>query len=137
MIERPKFEDWLKNEWAWRHDPTPHKTWAGCASKYEPIIVGLEVDKERLRTCYAKTNAHVCQSLGKALGYPWFKDDQKNFPGADDEAGVCIGDHVAESIADEAAKCIAEQDECHKKTIIHGNQRIAAMEKQLADARAE
>lgn len=58
---------------------------------------------ERLRLACTKMNTEVCQSLGKALGYPWFKDDQTNFPGATEENGVCTGDHVAESIANEAA----------------------------------
>ena len=43
------------------------------------------------------------QILGKALGYPWFKDDPKNFPDATEEHGVCVGDHVAVSLAMEAA----------------------------------
>lgn len=43
------------------------------------------------------------QAAGKALGYPWFKDDQKNFPGATDETGVCIGEHVEETIVEELA----------------------------------
>lgn len=43
------------------------------------------------------------QTLGKALGYPWFKDDQKNFPGSTEADGVCVGDHVPESLAAEAA----------------------------------
>jgi hypothetical protein len=60
----------------------------------------------RLRTGMAKENEEVCQALGKALHYPWFKDDQKNFPGATEEAGVCVGEHVAPSIAEEAAKWI-------------------------------
>jgi len=45
----------------------------------------------------------ISQVLGKALHYPWYKDDQKNFPGATEKEGVCIGEHVAESIAAEAA----------------------------------
>lgn len=67
---------------------------------------------ERLRaleTAYARTNAEVCQVLGKALGYPWFKDDQKNFPGATEAGGVCVGGHVAETLADEAAELIRDQ----------------------------
>ena len=48
----------------------------------------------------------VCQTLGKALGYPRYCDDQKNFPGATEADGVCIGDHVAESLAEEAARKI-------------------------------
>jgi hypothetical protein len=58
---------------------------------------------ERLRDACTKMNTEVCQRLGKALGYPWFKDDQKNFPGATEESGVCTGEHVAEIIAAEAA----------------------------------
>lgn len=58
---------------------------------------------ERLRGAFAASNDDICQTLGKALGYPWFKDDQKNFPGATEANGVCVGDHVAESIAAEAA----------------------------------
>ena len=55
---------------------------------------------------YAEMNDEVCQTLGKALGYPWYKDDQKNFPGATERDGVCVGEHVAESIAMEAAQRI-------------------------------
>jgi hypothetical protein len=70
---------------------------------------------ERLRLGYTTLNSEVCQRLGKALGYPWFKDDQENFPGATEESGVCTGEHVAESIAAEAARRIgnleAERDQ--------------------------
>jgi hypothetical protein len=50
----------------------------------------------------------VEQILGKALGYPWFKDDQKNFPGATEANGVCVGEHVPVTLAMEAAKQLAE-----------------------------
>src|SRR5216684_9359257 len=43
------------------------------------------------------------QILGRALQYPWFKDDQFNFPGADENTGVCVGASVPESLAEEAA----------------------------------
>lgn len=52
----------------------------------------------------AKQNEEICQTLGGVLGYPWFRDDQKNFPGATEEDGVCVGVHVAETIAEEAAQ---------------------------------
>jgi hypothetical protein len=52
---------------------------------------------------YQKTLEEISQTAGQALGYPWFKDDQKNFPGATEEHGVCIGDHVPETIVDELA----------------------------------
>ncbi len=54
----------------------------------------------------SKQNDEVCQTLGKSLGFLWFKDDQKNFPGATKENGVCVGEHVAESIAESASKRI-------------------------------
>lgn len=51
---------------------------------------------EELRQACARQNEDVCQTLGKALGYPWFKDEQTAFPGATEEHGVCVGEHVAE-----------------------------------------
>ena len=51
----------------------------------------------------------ICQTLGKALGFPWHKDDQVNFPGATEANGVCVGDHVAESLAEMAADHIEKQ----------------------------
>ena len=60
----------------------------------------------RLKHVCSKINEEICQILGKVLGYPWFKDDKKNFPDATEVDGVCVGDHVAESIADEAASRI-------------------------------
>lgn len=57
----------------------------------------------RLRDAYAKEDRDICQIAGKVLGYPWFKDDLKNFPNATEEDGVCVGDHVAASIVAELA----------------------------------
>lgn len=55
------------------------------------------------------TQSHIIeQVLGQALGYPWYKDDPKNFPDATEADGVCVGDHVAESLADQAARIIRE-----------------------------
>jgi hypothetical protein len=50
----------------------------------------------------------VEQALGQALGYPWYRDDEKNFPNATDADGVCIGEHVPSSIALEAGRTITE-----------------------------
>jgi len=62
------------------------------------------------KTLYLKLADKVEQILGKALGYPWYKDDQKNFPGATEKDGVCVGDHVPESILAEAAKRIVKEN---------------------------
>jgi hypothetical protein len=59
---------------------------------------------ERLQRAASSQNDDVCQTLGKALGYPWFKDDQENFAGSTETHGVCVGDHVAETLAIEAAR---------------------------------
>lgn len=63
---------------------------------------------ERIKYGFIKANSEIEQALGRALRYPRFCDDQKNFPGSTDADGVCVGDHVAESLADEAANRIRE-----------------------------
>jgi hypothetical protein len=62
----------------------------------------------QLRDGIAKQNITIEQTCGKVLDYPWFKDDQKNFPGATEKHGVCVGDHVAETIAAELARKYTE-----------------------------
>lgn len=73
-------------------------------------IAALRGERDRLRMAVSKSNEEICQSLGKALGYPWFKDDQANFPGSTETDGVCVGDHVAESIADEASRRLTQAE---------------------------
>ncbi len=67
----------------------------------------LEQDVERLKAAMASQNDQIAQVLGKALGYTWYKDDPVNFPGATEADGVCVGEHVAETIAHEAASRIS------------------------------
>lgn len=62
-----------------------------------------------LEHAFAKQNQEIEQTCGKALGYPWFKDDQKNFPGATEADGVCVGEHVAETIVAELANAYQKQ----------------------------
>ena len=55
-----------------------------------------------------KSDGEIDQILGQAIGhYPWYKDDQRNFPGATEADGVCTGEHVPHSLAAEAAGLIA------------------------------
>jgi len=70
---------------------------------------------KRLRDGIAKQNMEIEQTCGKVLDYPWFKDDQKNFPGATEKDGVCVGDHVAETIAAELARKYTEARERIKR----------------------
>jgi hypothetical protein len=52
---------------------------------------------------YYELANEVEQVLGKALGYPRYSDDQKNFPGTTEADGVCVGENVPESLLSEAA----------------------------------
>jgi translation initiation factor 2 alpha subunit (eIF-2alpha) len=76
-----------------------------CVFCYKP----LEAEVERLRNGAQRQYREIEQTLGKALGYPYFYSDQKNFSGTTEADGVCVGEHVAESIAEEAARRIREQ----------------------------
>lgn len=66
----------------------------------------LAASEKKHGDIYYKTAHEVEQILGKALGYPWFKDDLKNFPDATEADGVCVGEHVPETIAAAAANRI-------------------------------
>ncbi|MFN8995417.1 MAG: hypothetical protein ACK5X3_17370 [Pseudomonadota bacterium] len=64
------------------------------------------------------------QILGKALGYPWYKDDQKNFPGCTESDGVCTGDHTLVTLAMEASRRIASLS---AKPVEVGDTELAAL----------
>ena len=59
---------------------------------------------KRLEDRIAKQNTEIEQTCGKVLDYPWYKNDQKNFPGSTEVDGVCVGEHIAETIASELAR---------------------------------
>lgn len=63
-----------------------------------------------LETAASRQQEEISQTLGRALGYPRLADDPTNFPAATEVDGVCVGDHVAESLAAEAAHRLAALD---------------------------
>lgn len=78
----------------------------GTAPKLRSRIAELE------QAC-SKMNYEICQTLGKALGYPYLNhtvcaqcDPEKGCTCGNPQ--ICEGEHVAESIAVEAANRIAE-----------------------------
>jgi hypothetical protein len=79
------------------------------------LVTKLRAELAALRDACAREDHDIQQTLGKALGYSRFADDPKNFPDATEADGVCVGDHVAASLAAEAADRIetlaAERDE--------------------------
>ena len=60
---------------------------------------------------YQKELEEIEQILGKALGYPWYKEDTKNFPTATQADGVCVGVETAWSLAMIAADRIKELED--------------------------
>jgi hypothetical protein len=77
---------------------------AGEMKRMERELNAANAKIKQLRDGIYKQGHEIEQTCGKALGYQLFKDDQKNFPGSTEEDGVCVGDHVAETIVSELAK---------------------------------
>jgi hypothetical protein len=61
---------------------------------------------QRIYEAYVKTENEIQQTLGRALGYPRYCDDQSNFPFSLPSDGVCVGSHCSVTLADEAAATI-------------------------------
>lgn len=85
--------------------------WQKFCDHAEPLIPDLMAETKRLEDALISQSHFIEQALWKALGYPWFKDDQKNWPHATEADGVCVGDHTPESLAIEAADRIEQQKE--------------------------
>jgi hypothetical protein len=98
--------------------------------------VVLHADAQRALDAERRERRAVEQIAGQALGYPWFKDDQKNFPGATEADGVCIGEHVAGTIVQELASKLATLQAQADHTRIERNRlwgELADLQAQLAD----
>jgi hypothetical protein len=73
---------------------------------YDRTIDKLFGDIQKLkevRDKMIKESQEIEQILGKALGYPWYKDDPTNFPNATEADGVCVAPNAAASLAMHAA----------------------------------
>ena len=98
----------------------------------------LEADLARERAVSIRSANEIEQILGKALGYPWYKDDPKNFPDATEANGVCVGDHVPESLAAEAAARIADlQADLAREREAHAATRLSERLYQESQAQAQ
>jgi len=90
---------------------------------YDRTIDKLFGDIQKLkdvRDKMIKESQEIEQILGKALGYPWYKDDPKNFPNATEADGVCIAPNTAASLAMHATDMIRMMGirELYKQRII-------------------
>lgn len=91
---------------------------------YLEIIDGLKEESEEIE-----------QILGKALGYPWYQDDPKNFPTATENDGVCVGIETAWSLANIAADKLKELENVkHLKALLFEAMDYIRAEKLLRDA---
>jgi len=114
-----------------------HMTRDQLLKDYAAIIDGGINDILRLKRVRDKMLEEfhqIEQILGKALGYPWFKDDPKNFPNATEADGVCVGPNTAASLAMHAADRIKMMDirEQDKQKIIDEQKKeIKELQQQL------
>mgnify|MGYP001582435770 CR=1 FL=1 len=95
----------LWNQYAPFHYQWPHD------KPFEEWFREALPDVFRIYQAGIRSSHEVEQILGKALHYPWYKDDQKNFLGATERDGVCTADHTIETLAEEAAQKIAALEE--------------------------
>lgn len=87
-------------------DSTPHNVaeLGMLCRRLERQLTAANERIKRLEDSIAKQNTEIEQTCGKVLDYPWHKNDQKNFPGSTEVDGVCVGEHIAETIASELAR---------------------------------
>jgi hypothetical protein len=88
----------------------------------EALAEKRDMTRDQLLKDYAaiidrcKKESHdIEQMLGEVLGYPWYKDDQENFPNATEADGVCVGHETAWSLAANAAYWLKKYKEENQK----------------------
>lgn len=75
-------------------------------TQHRTLAANLRTELAARDAVYRRESDEVLQTLGRALRYPYFAHDQKNFPGAVLVDGVCTAAHTPTTIADEAAQTI-------------------------------
>lgn len=121
----------IYDDWARREKPCcAFDNDMRLARQLERELAKAEERNRFLVDSYAKAHEEICQTAGKALGYPWLKDDQKNFLGATEEDGVCVGEHVAETIVEELAMKYTEARDRIKRLEESGDRVAAAWDKE-------
>lgn len=85
--------------------------------KLQTCVEELQDELEEYRLYKYQEDRHILmahnveQTLGRILGYPWYKDDKINFPDATEEDGVCVGEDTIETLADRAAERIQQLED--------------------------
>ena len=101
----------------------PHDIYLMTLATIRAHVAEQDTRIAALESACAVQNDEVCQILGKALGYPGFKNNQKNFAGTTGAQGVCVGAHTAESLAEEAVAALATARAQIPRAFFAGRQR--------------
>ncbi len=117
IIEATDLDKGAQRSFAWEGICAAHREEVARLTKErdEARVAQAEAERDearaevdRLRQACSREDDAICQTLGKALGYPRYSDDPTNFPDATEADGVCVGPHVAVTLAQEAAERIKE-----------------------------
>jgi hypothetical protein len=81
---------------------------AEITGRKTPLAAADEIErlrawKEKVIYQARRDEESICQDLGRALGFPSYRDDLVNFPDATEADGVCVGDLVGVVLAEMAA----------------------------------
>lgn len=77
----------------------------GQIEQLQARLAAVEAERDKLKAAWARADNAIEQVLGRALGYPAYG---KDFPDAADD--VCVGDHVAASLADEIVERLVQAE---------------------------
>ena len=85
-------------------------------------IAELRAERDRIRQGAMDADNNVCQILGDALDYPLGEDGR-----------ICVGDHVAETLAAEAVRLITSL----RGQLIEAQASMSFLQRQMAAAQAD
>lgn len=84
--------------------PTPSGNME-LSPELKAAVEWLQRDVEAMRDRWIRSDGEACQILAQVIGgFPWYKDDQKNFPGATEKDGVCYAEHTIHTLATKVAE---------------------------------
>ena len=112
IFDRDKLEELVLKKVKEVNNEAGYRKYLEVPEMVEIVAKSIEemlcADEKNLIAILKKEEQAIEQILGKALGYPWYIEDPKNFPNATEADGVCVGVETAWSLAMIAADKIKE-----------------------------
>ena len=71
-------------------------------------VASEERKTKALHESWQSAEEECVQILAQMLDFPWFIDDQENFPGATEKDGVCVGPYISIDLAEMLAQRYAQ-----------------------------